>query len=108
MCLMPEVLSAILVPDQSLSTLLHLDAIILVRCPNRTPTPVTTICIPSMGLSFDPNIRVLMTCDYFLCRFFKQAIDARGCILYQLKRLLVANLCCFLLDKRGLGLRCGE
>jgi hypothetical protein len=39
---------------------------------------------------------------------FKQAIDTRGCILDQLKRLLVANLCCFLLDKRGLGLRCGE
>jgi hypothetical protein len=61
-----------------------------------------------MGLSFDPNIRVLMACDYFLYRFLRQAIDTRGCILDQLKGLLVANLCCFLLDKRGLGLRCGE
>jgi len=34
-----------------------------------------------MGLSFDPNIRALMTCDYFLYRFLKQAIDNRGCIL---------------------------
>jgi len=81
MCLIPEVLSTILVPDQSLSTLLYLDAIILVRCPNRTPTPVTTIYIPSIGLSFDPNIRVLMTCDYFLYRFLKQAIDTRSYIL---------------------------
>ena len=98
MCLIPEVLS----------TLLYLDAIILVRCPNRSITPVTTIYIPSIGLSFDPNIRVLMTCDYFLYCFLKQAIDPCGYILNQLKRLLVANLCCFLLDKPSLGLRCRE
>jgi hypothetical protein len=108
MCLIPEVLPTVLVPDQSLSTLVHFDAIILVRCPNRTPNPVTTICIPSMCLSFDSNIRVLMTYDYFLYCFLKQAIDIRGCILDQPKRLLVANLCYFLLDKRVLGLRCGE
>ncbi len=108
MCLIPEVLSTILVPNQSLSTLLHLDAIIFVRCLDRTPTPVTTVRIPSMGLSFDLNIQVLVTGDYFLCLFLKQAIYIRGCILDQLKKLLVTDVCYFFLDKRGLGQRCRE
>jgi hypothetical protein len=78
------------------------------RRPYRTALPITTIRITGQTLTTERNIRVLVTCDYFLYRFSKQAIDTCSCILDQLKRLLVVNLYCFLLDKRGLGLKCGE
>jgi hypothetical protein len=49
-----------------------------------------------------------MASKHFLSSCLKQAIYALGCVLDELKRLFVADFCCFLLDKRDLGLRCKE
>lgn len=78
------------------------------RCPNCTTNPVTTIRIPNISLSFNPDFRVLMPSNDFLDRPLEQGIDTYGYILDQFKRLVVANLCCFLMDKLCLGLRCWE
>jgi hypothetical protein len=87
------------------STFFHLNTIILVRRPYRTPFPFTTIRITGKTLASNRNIRVLMTCEYLLCSLLKQAINSLSRILNKLKRLLIADLCRFLLDKRDLGLR---
>ena len=84
------------------SVLVSLHTVVLVRCFSCLPFPVTTKCVPSLGLTFDHNAQVLTTSESFFRNGLQQAVYILSSAFDQPKSLFVVNFCGLLFDERKL------
>lgn len=63
--IVPKVLSAILVANESFSIIVNYHVVIYMRRPYRLPMPVIADCIPNLSLPLNQYVQVLMTTKSF-------------------------------------------